>query len=68
MTTTAKITDAGLLIPKQMFEGIDEVEIQQQDDRIVVIPRRATDPILGLGQHPVVVDVEDASVNHDLYL
>jgi hypothetical protein len=32
------------------------------------VPVRAEDPILDLGKQPVVLEVEDASLNHDRYL
>jgi len=64
----AKVTHQGVLIPKQWLEGIDEVEIRQEQTRIVIEPADAEDPILHLGTEPVVVDVDDASIHHDRYL
>lgn len=63
-----KVTENGVLIPKVWLEGIDEVEIQKARDTIIVVPVQADDPILNLGKQPVVLDVEDASLNHDRYL
>lgn len=63
-----KVTENGVLIPKAMLEGIDEVDIQKAQNMIIVVPVQADNPILNLGKHPISLDVEDASVNHDRYL
>ncbi len=65
---TTKVTEHGLLIPKDLLLGMDEVEIRQEHDTIIITPATATDPIFELGQHPVTADVDDASVKHDIYL
>jgi hypothetical protein len=54
-----------VLIPKDWLPGVEEVEVRRERGAIVVTPVPPADPILGLGRHPVVVDVTDASVNHD---
>lgn len=64
----ATVTEQGLLIPKQLLEGIQEVEIRKQNDVIVIVPIAKADPILQLGLDPIVDTVNDASVNHDRYL
>jgi hypothetical protein len=63
-----KVTETGVLIPKGWLEGIDEVDIQKAQNMIIVVPVHAEDPILDLGKQPVVLEVEDASLNHDRYL
>jgi hypothetical protein len=63
-----KVTENGVLIPKVWLEGIDEVEIQKAQNMIIVVPVQADDPILDLGKQPILLDVEDASLNHDRYL
>jgi hypothetical protein len=63
-----KVTEHGVLIPKMLLEGIDEVEIRKEQNVIVVVPVTADDPILGLGKQPIPLNVDDASVNHDRYL
>jgi hypothetical protein len=63
-----KVTEHGVLIPKLLLEGVDEVEIRKEQNVIVVVPVTADDPILGLGKQPITLDVDDASVNHDRYL
>lgn len=65
---TTKVTENGLLVPKDLLFDVDEVEIRKEHDIIIIIPVAAKDPIFELGQHPVVADVDDASVNHDIYL
>ena len=63
-----KVTENGVLIPKVWLEGIDEVEIHKEQNMIIVVPVQAEDPILNLGKQPILLDVEDASLNHDRYL
>ena len=63
-----KVTEHGVLIPKQWLEGIDEVEIRKEQNIIVVLPASSDDPVLELGKQPIVCDVDDASTNHDRYL
>jgi virulence-associated protein VagC len=63
-----KVKKQGLLIPKEFFMGIQEVEIRQEAHTIVVIPLMAADPILQLGTTPLDDAIIDASINHDQYL
>jgi virulence-associated protein VagC len=64
----AKVTEDGVTIPKGWLEGIDEVEILREGDRIILIPIPQRDPIWDLGTNPVTCGVTDASENHDQYL
>jgi virulence-associated protein VagC len=64
----AKVTEKGVVIPKEFLEGIEEVEIRKTDSMVVIVPTTKTDPILALGQHPVECDAPDASERHDQYL
>ena len=79
----AKVTEEGLLIPKEIAEhlGSEEAEISEQPDgRLLVVPAgkrveepagrdvNGEDPILSLGEDPVEDEVTDASVNHDRYI
>ena len=66
MRTT--VTEHGVLIPKLLLEGIDEVEIRKERNVIIVVPIMGDDPILDLGRQPIARDVDDASANHDRYL
>lgn len=63
----AKVTQQGLVLPKEMLGDVEEVEIKKEDDRIVIY-LRSGDPILNLGKHPVVCGTPDGSKNHDQYL
>jgi hypothetical protein len=63
-----KVTEHGVLIPKMLLEGVDEVDIRKERNVIIVMPVMADDPILDLGRQPVIIDVDDASANHDRYL
>lgn len=64
----AKVTKRGLIIPKEMLEGAEEVEIRKKDHRLVIWPVSKGDPILNLGKHPVECGATDASEHHDRYL
>lgn len=64
----AKVTKRGLIIPKEMLQGAEEVEIRREDQRIVILPVIKDDPILNLGKRPVECGVSDASEHHDRYL
>jgi hypothetical protein len=44
------------------------VDLQKTQHMIIVVPVQADDPILDLGKQPILLDVEDASLNHDRYL
>ncbi len=63
-----KVTEQGVLIPKHLLEGVDEVEIRQEQNAILVLPITDDDPILQLGMHPITDDVDDGSEHHDHYL
>jgi hypothetical protein len=63
-----KVTEHGVLIPKRLLEGIDEVEIRKERNVIIGVPITADDPILALRRQPITIDVDDASANHDRYL
>ncbi len=63
-----KVTEQGLLIPREMLEGVDEVEIRKEENQILIVPLSGNDPILELGVDPIDDDVDDASVRHDRYL
>lgn len=56
------------MIPKQFLEGIQEVEIRQQNVLLLIVPILNDDPILQLGSEPILDNVDDASINHDRYL
>ena len=41
----SKVTEAGVILPRQWFPGVEEVEIRRENDRVVVRPFRPDDPI-----------------------
>lgn len=63
----AKVTKRGLIVPKEMLAGAEEVEIRKEDHQIVISPI-VSDPILNLGKYQVECRVSDASECHDSYL
>ncbi len=63
-----EVTEQGVTIPKQFFEGVKEVEIRQQNNIILIIPLSTEDLILRFGKNPIDDEITDASVNHDLYI
>ena len=64
----AKVTELGVTIPKSLLEGIEEVEIQEENGFILVRPVIADDPVFNIGKHPIEDSITDASVNHDHYI
>ena len=63
-----KVSEQGVLIPKQLLEGIEEVEIRKENNIILIIPVRIQDPIVNLGKFPVDVEITDASIDPDCYI
>jgi virulence-associated protein VagC len=64
----ARVTENGVVVPKDLFVGIEEVEIRKTDNVVVIVPIAKSDPILALGQDPVKCGAPDASEQHDRYL
>ena len=64
----ARVTENGLVIPKDFFQGVEEVEIRKTDNLIMIVPTIKSDPILALGESPVKCGAPNASESHDLYL
>ena len=64
----SKVSDSGVTLPREWFKGAAEVEIRREEHCVIVQPVHENDPIMDLGNHPIVVDVDDASMNHDRYL
>jgi virulence-associated protein VagC len=63
-----RVTENGLIVPKEFLRGIEEVEIRKTDNLVVIVPTTKTDPILALGENPVECDAPDGSERHDRYL
>lgn len=64
----AKVTEDGVIVPKRMLNGADEVDIRKENNLVVITPKTKNDPILGFGKKPVSCGVSDASVQHDKYI
>ena len=62
------VTDQGVVIPRDWFPDVEEVDVEKTKDAIVVKPKPARDPILELGKYPVDCDLSDGSEQHDRYL
>ncbi len=63
-----KVSGKGLLIPKELLDGMKEAEVRKQNGLIVVVPLGKADPIFQIGKNPVESDVNDGAENHDRYL
>lgn len=66
----ARVTEQGVVIPKEWLVGISEVELRQEHNQIVVVPIAINEheSLLSLGNNPITLDITDASANHDKYL
>jgi hypothetical protein len=63
-----KVTEAGVLIPKEFLGELEEVELIQEQGKITIAVVKSSPSIWQLGQNPVECDVTDLAVNHDAYL
>jgi hypothetical protein len=63
-----KVTEQGVVIPKEFLEGVQEVEIRKENNLIVVITTIKDDPIFEMGMNPVSCGVTDASEETDVYI
>jgi virulence-associated protein VagC len=64
----SKVTEQGVIVPKEFLEDVEEVEIRKQEGVVLVVPIGPHDPIARLGSEPIASDVSDASEKHDRYL
>lgn len=64
----AQVKEEGVMIPRQLLRGAEEVEITSDGGVVVVTPVDEPDPILGLGSEPVDCGVTDGSSAHDRHL
>lgn len=65
---TIRVGEQGILIPKSMLPGVDEVELRREGNTLVIVPAKSDDPILGLGDEPVACGLPDAAEGHDQHL
>lgn len=64
-----KVTDAGVVIPREMFPDVEEVDVRVEGRLVIVTPLRdPDDPIWEMGNDAVPGVLPDASENHDRYL
>lgn len=64
-----KVTDSGVVIPRDMLPDVEEVHVRMEDGLIVLTPLQdASDPIWEMGNDPVTAGLPEASKNHDRYL
>ena len=63
-----KVTEEGVLIPKEMLGDMEEVKIIKHDNMIIIVPAPAEDQIFEFGRNPIRAGVTDASENLDKYL
>jgi hypothetical protein len=63
-----RVTEQGIIIPRDMLDGLDEVEIRRHDGMIIIVAAGAHDRIFDIGKDPIDTEVTDASVNHDSYI
>lgn len=64
----AKVTKRGVTVPKELLEGMDEVEMYRQDGAVIIVSSRDKDPVFEIGDNPIDDEITDASVNHDHYI
>lgn len=63
-----KVSEQGVVIPKELLEGITEVDIRKQNGLIVVTPVGKEDSLYDIGRNPVKLGIPDASENLDKYI
>lgn len=56
-----KVTEAGVLIPKEFLGELEEVELIQEQDKITIAVVKSSSSIWQLGRNPVECDVTDRS-------
>jgi hypothetical protein len=61
-----KVTDAGVVVPRDVLPDVAEVEVRVEGEVVLIIPLRdADDAIWEMGSTPVTCGLSDASENHD---
>jgi virulence-associated protein VagC len=53
LTVKIKVTDQGVLIPKELLGDSQEVEVIQEAEKIIITTQKKTLSIWDLGQNPV---------------
>ncbi len=62
------VTEQGVLIPRELLGESQEVEVTQEEEKIIITTIKKTSSIWELGTNPVECDVKDAATKHDYYL
>ncbi|MEA5511490.1 hypothetical protein VB715_17090 [Crocosphaera sp. UHCC 0190] len=60
-----QVTEQGLLIPKEILGETEEVEVTQEQEKIIITTIKKHKSIWELGTNPVECDVKDGAMNHD---
>jgi hypothetical protein len=64
-----KVTDAGVVIPREMFPDVEEVDARVEGRLVILTPvRDVDDPLWQMGNDPASCARPDASEDHDRYL
>ncbi len=63
-----KVTEQGVLIPKELLGNSQEVEIIQEKEKLIITIISKPTSIWDLGANPVESDINDGAINHDKYL
>jgi virulence-associated protein VagC len=65
----ALVRKDGVLIPKRLLKGAKQVEILEDQGRIIVLPIPGPkDPVFKLGRRPVMSGVAEGSERHDEHI
>ncbi len=62
------VTNQGVVIPRDWFPDVEDVEVEKTMDAVIVRPNIAHDPIIELGKNPVDCGISDGSEQHDRYV
>jgi hypothetical protein len=60
-----KVSENGVIIPKELLEGITEVDIRKQNGVIIVVPAGTDVLSYDIGKEPIGRVASDASEHHD---
>jgi virulence-associated protein VagC len=63
-----QVTEQGVLIPKEFLGESLEVELTQENGKIIITTIQPKPSIWQLGQNPIQCDVNDLAANHDHYI
>ncbi len=66
-----KVTEQGITIPKEFFEGVEEVEIRQENGWVVMVPTQRSTRQRTLGLHEGSIQISedfDQPLSDDFWL